>query len=128
MWGVFLISVSNGGAMAQPNSTVGNPLDDETTRFILGWAVLIAILVMVAKSRVGYATIYYGLTLLLFLLFVTQYQWITEVVTSATIEPPEEKPSTSQSPTGSGTVTLSTVIPLVSTSPYLSPGGIVQGF
>ena len=110
----------------QAAPTQGNPLDDQTTRFILGWTTLIIILVMIGRTKSGYAAIYYGLTLLIFLLFVTQYQWIATVLGATEVPPPSLPNALNVLNDQDSRATNPTLQPLYTTSTYLSPGGVIH--
>lgn len=102
---------------------VGDPLDDQTTRWLLGWAVLITILVLISKTKTGYAAIYYSLTLLIFLLFVTQYQWIGTVLAATDVAPTSQLNTSNLSQPETQMIQ---VTPISWPSPYLSPGGVIH--
>lgn len=110
----------------QPTGTPGNPLDDQTIRWFLGWGVLLAILLMIGRTKTGYAAIYYSLTLLIFLLFVTQYQWIADALKATQLAPPSEAGSGQVSRSGVVQLAAFTINPISTTSPYLSPGGVIH--
>jgi hypothetical protein len=45
-------------------------------RWLVGWGVMLIILSLINKSRLGHVTIYYALWLFLTFLIVTQYKFI----------------------------------------------------
>ena len=45
--------------------------------WLVAWGVLIAILTLANRTRIGHAAIYYGLVLLLFFVIVSNYRFIT---------------------------------------------------
>ena len=51
-----------------------------TYRWLLAWAVLILVLFLLNKSRIGHLIIYYSLVLMLLFLIVTQYKWFVGVL------------------------------------------------
>lgn len=48
--------------------------------FLLGWAVMIVLLMLMNKTRLGHVLIYYGLLLLIFFVLVTEYQQLAPLV------------------------------------------------
>jgi hypothetical protein len=54
-------------------------------RVVLAWAVVIVLIVLISKTRAGYAFVYYSLVLMLLFLILTQYQffqWALAPITS----------------------------------------------
>ncbi len=49
-------------------------------QWIVGWTVLILLLFLLAKTRIGYLLIYYGLALSVIFLTVTQWRWFAGVL------------------------------------------------
>lgn len=96
-----------------------NSVDDQTTQWLLGWAVLIVLLVLMAKTETGKAIIYYSLALIVVFLFVTQYQWIGQVLKLVSINTPEQNAATQYG----GLVQLSPNNPVTSLSYDFSSGG-----
>lgn len=50
---------------------------DESTatyQFVLGWILIIAVLVLINKTRLGHVIIYYSLLLIILLILVTEYK------------------------------------------------------
>jgi hypothetical protein len=70
--------ISGSNATVLPASTVSTvtPNDTElpTFNFIASWVVLITILVLASKSRIGYVIIYYSLLLMILIILLTEYQ------------------------------------------------------
>jgi hypothetical protein len=50
--------------------------------FLLGWALMIVLLMLINKSRLGHVLIYYGLLLLIFFVIVTEYQRLAPLISS----------------------------------------------
>lgn len=48
--------------------------------FILGWAVMIAILTLINRTRIGHVIIYYSLLLAILLILVTEYKKLAPLV------------------------------------------------
>lgn len=48
--------------------------------FLLGWAVMIVLLMLINKTRLGHVAIYYGLLLLIFFVIVTEYKQLAPLV------------------------------------------------
>lgn len=63
----------------QGPSTVGSSHADSSSyssfQWLVAWTVLIVTLVFLARTRIGYLLIYYGLALLIILLLVVNYKW-----------------------------------------------------
>lgn len=55
-----------------------------TMRWLLAWAVAIALFLLAIRTRIGYTTAYYLLALMLVLLLVTQSKWLTSVIAPIT--------------------------------------------
>lgn len=53
---------------------------DNTYKWLLSWAVAIAILTLLNKTRLGHVFIYYWLWMLILFLFVTQYKFIVSAL------------------------------------------------
>jgi type IV secretory pathway VirB3-like protein len=70
------ISGSNATATTTPITDGNTSTDTElpTFNFIASWVLLIGILVLVSKSRIGYVIIYYSLLLMILLILLTEYQ------------------------------------------------------
>lgn len=51
---------------------------------LIAWALLLAVLYLIGRSRVGYAAIYYSECLILFFLVVTQAQYFKEALSPIT--------------------------------------------
>ncbi len=52
--------------------------------FLLGWSLMIVLLMLINKTRLGHVMIYYGLLLLIFFVLVTEYQQFTPLLKSIT--------------------------------------------
>jgi hypothetical protein len=50
--------------------------------FLLGWAVMIVLLMLINKTRLGHVMIYYGLLLLIFFVIVTEYKQLAPLISS----------------------------------------------
>lgn len=50
---------------------------DYTYRWLLAWAVVLVLVGLANRTRVGHAALYYLLALMLLFLVVTQYRWLT---------------------------------------------------
>jgi hypothetical protein len=50
--------------------------------FLLGWALMIVILMLVNKTRLGHVIIYYSLLLAILFILVIEYQSIAPLLTS----------------------------------------------
>lgn len=48
--------------------------EENTYQFVAGWVVMIVVLVLINKSRIGHVIIYYSLLVILFFLLVTEYR------------------------------------------------------
>jgi hypothetical protein len=48
--------------------------------FLLGWAVMIVLLMLINKTRLGHVAIYYGILLLIFFIIVTEYKQLAPLV------------------------------------------------
>lgn len=105
-------------ATTQPQQAM-NTVDEQTTQWLLGWAVLIVLLVLLARTQTGKAIIYYSLALMVVFLFVTQYEWIGKVVGLVSINTPEQNAATQYG----GLVQLSPNNPVTSLSYDFSSGG-----
>lgn len=46
----------------------------QTYNFILGWILLLAILALINRSRIGHSIIYHALLLMILLVIVTEYK------------------------------------------------------
>jgi predicted aspartyl protease len=53
---------------------------DNTFAWLLAWSVMIVMLVLINKTRLGHVIIYYALWLMLAFLIVTQYQAIANLL------------------------------------------------
>lgn len=49
-------------------------------RWVIAWAVVIMVLALLNRTRLGHTLIYYALALMLLLLLVTQYKWLANVL------------------------------------------------
>jgi hypothetical protein len=70
------ISGSNAVTPLPPGTSgeASNDTELPTFNFIASWVLLIGILVLVSKSRIGYVIIYYSLLLMILLILLTEYQ------------------------------------------------------
>lgn len=59
-------------------------VEGSTYAFIAGWILLIAILAMVNRTRLGHVIIYYSLLLMILFILVVEYQQITPLLAGAT--------------------------------------------
>lgn len=59
--------------------------EEPTYKFVAGWILLIVLLTVAAKTRVGYVIIYYSLMLIILLILVTEYQQIAPLLNVQTI-------------------------------------------
>ena len=73
---------------ATASGAVGSPVAGSLTEhaapqhydgyaWLVAWGVMIAILTLVNRTRIGHAAIYYGLLLMLFFIIVSNYRFIT---------------------------------------------------
>lgn len=53
-------------------------------RWVIAWAVVIMVLALINRTRLGHTLIYYALALMLLLLLVTQYKWVANVLSPIT--------------------------------------------
>jgi len=53
---------------------------DSTYKWLLAWAIAVAVLTLLNKTRLGHVFIYYWLWSLIIFLFVTQYKFIVEAL------------------------------------------------
>ena len=58
-------------------ATVAAPQHYDGYAWLVAWGVMIAILTLVNRTRIGHAAIYYGLILILFFIIVSNYRFIT---------------------------------------------------
>ena len=77
------------GGIPQAQATTAQAAQDTTSggiaaaqhydgyAWLVAWGVLIAMLTLANRTRVGHAAIYYGLILLLFFVIVSNYRFIT---------------------------------------------------
>ncbi len=56
--------------------------ESSTYTFVLGWILLITILTLANKSRIGHVLIYYSLLLIILLILVTEYAQIAPILSS----------------------------------------------
>lgn len=49
----------------------------QTYNFILGWILMLVILALINKSRIGHSIIYHALLLMILLIVVTEYKQFT---------------------------------------------------
>jgi hypothetical protein len=69
--------IGSNAASTLPPGTKGEASSDTelpTFNFIASWAVLITILVLASKSRIGYVIIYYSLLMMILIILLTEYQ------------------------------------------------------
>lgn len=64
-----------------PDTTVGG----KTFAFIAGWTLLLLVLALISKTRIGYVLIYYSLLLLILFILVTEYAVIAPLLNPPTI-------------------------------------------
>lgn len=55
-------------------------MTQNTFTFLASWAVILALLTLASRTRVGYVAIYYGLLLLILILLVTEYAQIAPLL------------------------------------------------
>lgn len=60
----------------------GNVMDAYKT--VLAWIILLSVLYLIGKTRIGYTAIYYAEVLILLFLFATQYQFFREKLSPIT--------------------------------------------
>lgn len=70
-----------------------------TFRFLLAWGIVLVLLGLANRTRLGHVLIYYTLSLMILFLVLTQYQWFANVLQPAAFSPPE--PSNGNSSSGS---------------------------
>lgn len=76
---------TSGAAAAAADEAAGATSPSvETLRFVIAWAVVLMLLGLLNRSRLGHTAIYYALALMIFLLVVTQYRWFANVLTPIT--------------------------------------------
>ncbi len=56
--------------------------EGNTFQFLAGWLLLIVILSLINKSRVGHVLIYYSLLLIILLILVTEYAQIAPLLSN----------------------------------------------
>lgn len=72
--------MSTASALANTSGTQAS--EQNTYLFLLGWFLMIIILVLVNKSRLGHVIIYYALLLIIFFLLVTEYRQLAPLLSS----------------------------------------------
>jgi len=50
------------------------PTENNVFNFLLGWALMITLLMLINKTRLGHVIIYYSLLLAIMLILVTEYK------------------------------------------------------
>lgn len=71
---------SSGSDSAAPTDVPG-----KTYAFIASWLVLISVMTLISKTRVGYVIIYYSLLLMILVLLLTEYKQIAPLLNPMTI-------------------------------------------
>lgn len=56
-----------------------------TYQFVASWLVFLVVMIAIARTRVGYVAIYYGLLLVILLLVVTEYRQVGPLLNPLTI-------------------------------------------
>lgn len=69
--------VGSGESPSSGQSSNAAPQHYDGYAWLVAWGVMIAILTLVNRTRVGHAAIYYGLLLMLFFIIVSNYRFIT---------------------------------------------------
>jgi hypothetical protein len=64
-------------------------MDTSGYKYIIAYGVMIAILVLVSKTKVGYVAIYYSLILSLFLLLVTHSDFVKNILAPLQTKQPD---------------------------------------
>ncbi len=72
-------TVDEGPTSASHTSPAGGQ-NFSTFQWILAWSVLGVVLLLLARTRIGYLLIYYALALSILFLIVTQYQWFAKAL------------------------------------------------
>ncbi len=57
------------------------PTENNAFNFLLGWSLMIALLVLVNRTRLGHVIIYYSLLLAILLIIVTEYKKLAPLLT-----------------------------------------------
>lgn len=72
--------------MSQKDATLAQAANSTSAfyRWILAYTVIIVVLVVLNKTRVGHILIYYALALLLLLQLVINYQWFAQALSPIT--------------------------------------------
>lgn len=63
-----------------PVVTTATSWGDVTYRWVLAWAVFLALLWLANQSEIGHRVIYYLLVLSIVLMLVTQYRWLSSAL------------------------------------------------
>jgi|SRR5581483_655251 hypothetical protein len=71
---------STGSSTPTPTDVSG-----KTYAFIASWLVLILLLTLISRTRVGYVIVYYSLLLMILVVLVTEYKQIAPLLTPMTI-------------------------------------------
>ena len=70
-------TAAQGTAQDTASGGITAPQHYDGYAWLVAWGVLIAILTLANRTRLGHAAIYYGLVLLLFFVIVSNYRFIT---------------------------------------------------
>jgi len=71
-----------GGAPPKGKTPPGDPntTSYDAFQWVLAWAVVLAFLALITRTRLGYTLVYYALALVLLFLILTNYQWIASAL------------------------------------------------
>lgn len=88
---VDAFSVSSTGTSTPAPASTGA---DDSYKWLLSWGIILLLLTLANKTRLGHVVIYYALWLMLLFLIVTQYRYISAALaplgSSAPIAPPDK--------------------------------------
>lgn len=65
---------------SSPGSNTAGSGSYTSFQWLLAWTLLIVVLILAARTRIGYLLIYYALALSVLILLVTQYKWFAGVL------------------------------------------------
>ena len=72
-----ITTTSKGDPLA---NTKQSNVGQTTYQWLIAWAIMLVLLNLINRTRIGHVTIYYSLWLMLLFLIVTQYQFIASAL------------------------------------------------
>ena len=79
-------------ATATPSTKVGGTTITPY-KWVVGWILFIAFLALIVQSDTGYRAVYYGLILILIVLWVSQYKGIAQALLPVGFQPEDYVPA-----------------------------------